>query len=121
MSFDYDSVALDADDLLHEFGQAGVLGSVTDGAYNPGTGEAGPASTAHPVTAAIFAYPQRFVDGTLIRVGDKRALVSPVGLTVDPKPGDTLTDAAGVLYQVIDAKATAPAGQVVLWTLQVRK
>jgi hypothetical protein len=73
------------------------------------------------VTAAIFAYPQRYIDGTLIRVGDKRALVSPVGLTVDPKPGDTLTDAAGAQFQVVDAKVTEPAGTAVLWTLQVRK
>lgn len=121
MSFDYDEIAATADELLAEFGQSCSLGSVTDGAYNPETGEASPASTTHPVTAAIFAYPQRFVDGTLIRVGDKRALVSPVGLTVDPKPGDTLTDAAGAVFQVIDAKPTAPAGAAVLWTLQVRK
>jgi hypothetical protein len=121
MSFDYADIANTADELLAEFGQACSLGSVTDGAYDPATGEAAPATTTHAITAAIFAYPQRFVDGTLIRVGDKRALVSPVGLTVDPKPGDTLTDAAGKVYQVIDAKPTAPAGTVVLWTLQVRK
>ena len=121
MSFDYGDMAEVADDLLHEFGQAGVLGSVTDGAYNPETGEAGPTSAPHAVTAAIFDFPQKYIDGTLIRTGDKRALLSALGLAVTPKSGDTLTDAAGALYQVVDAKATAPAGQVVLWTLQVRK
>lgn len=121
MSFDYDNIAAVADELLAEFGQSCSLGSVTDGAYDPATGEAAPATTPYPITAAIFAYPQRFVDGTLIRTGDKRALVSPVGLTVDPKPGDTLTDAAGAAYQVVDAKPTAPAGATVLWTLQVRR
>lgn len=120
MSF-YDDAAGVADDLLSQFGQSCVLGSVTDGTYDPATGSASPTTASQPVTAAMFDYPQRFVDGTLIRTGDKRALVSPVGLTVEPKPGDTLTDAAGKVHQVVDAKATAPAGTVVLWTLQVRK
>lgn len=120
MSFDYDDAAATADELLAEFGQSCVLGSVTDGEYDPATGTAGPVSTPHAVTAALLAYPQKFIDGTLIRVGDKRALVSPIGLTVAPKPGDTLTDAAGAVLNVVDAKETAPAGTVVLWTLQVR-
>lgn len=121
MSAFYDDIASVADDLLHEFGQAGVLGSVSDGAYNPETGEAGPVSTPHAVTAAVFDFSQTYIDGTLIRTGDKRALVSVVGLAVAPKQGDTLTDAGGSVYQVVEAKATAPAGQTVLWTLQVRK
>jgi len=121
MSFDYDEIASTADELLAEFGQSCVLTSITDGAYDPETGEAGTSTTPHPATAAVFAYPQRFVDGTLILTGDKRALVSPVGLTVDPKPGDTLTDTASAVFQVIDAKPIAPAGVAVLWILQVRK
>jgi hypothetical protein len=121
MNFDYDEIAATADELIAEYGQACVLTSITDGTYDPANGEAAPATAPHPITAAIFDYPQRFVDGTLIRIGDKRALVSPVGLAVEPKPGDTLTDGAGKVFQVIDAKATAPAGTAVLWTLQVRK
>lgn len=121
MSDFYADMALVADDLLYEFGQACVLGSVTDGEYDPETGTAGPVSTPHSVTAALLDYPQRFIDGTVIRTGDKRALMSPVGLTVTPKAGDTLTDVAGAVHQVVDAKPLAPAGTVVLWTLQVRK
>lgn len=121
MSFDYDDAAADADELLTEFGQACVLDSVTTGAYDPATGEAGTTSAVHTVVAVILAYPQHFIDGSLILSGDKRALVSPVGLTVAPKPGDTLTDAYQTEYKVIDAKELAPAGTVVLWTLQVRK
>lgn len=121
MSFDYDDIANTADEMLTEFGQGCILTAITDGAYDPATGEADTSPALQPVTAAIFAYPQRYIDGTLIRVGDKRALVSAVGLTVAPKSGDTLTDAAGQVHQVIDAKPTAPAGTAVLWTLQVRK
>lgn len=121
MAFDYDDVAGVADELLVEYGQACVLGAVTTGAYDPATGETGTTNTPHSITAAIFNYPQKFIDGTLILTGDKKALASPVGLTVEPKPGDTFTDAAGVVHAVVNAKATAPAGTAVLWTLQVRK
>lgn len=120
MSF-YDDVAADADDLLVEFGQTCVLGVVTAGEYDPETGETSVTTTEHSVTAAIFDYPQKFVDGTLILVGDKRALASSVGLTVDPAPGNTFTDAGGAVHQVINAKNLSPAGTSVLWTLQVRK
>lgn len=117
----YDDAAADAAEALEEFGQACTLGVVTAGAYDPETGEASTTTESQSVTAAIFDYPQKFIDGTLILTGDKRALVSAVGLTVEPKPGHTFTDAAAVAYQVINAKALAPAGTVVLWTLQVRK
>lgn len=117
----YGELAEVADELLAEYGQTCSLGVVTTGAYDPATGTASITSAAHTVTAALFDYPQKFIDGTMILVGDKRALVSPVGLTAEPKPGHTLTDAAGAAYSVINAKATAPAGTAVLWTLQVRK
>lgn len=117
----YNDAAAMAGDLLTEFGQSCVLTVVTTGAYDPETGESGTTSTPHNVTAALFDYPQRHIDGTLILTGDKKALVSPVGLTVEPKPGHTLTNAAGAVYTVVNAKATAPAGVAVLWTLQVRK
>lgn len=117
----YDELAEVADELLAEYGQACQLGVVTTGAYDPETGGASTSSAYYQVTAALFDYPQKFIDGTMILMGDKRALVSPVGLTAEPKPGHTLTDAAGAVFTVINAKATAPAGTVVLWTLQVRK
>lgn len=117
----YDDCAADANEALEEFGQTCVLGVVTAGAYDPETGGASTTTTNHTVTAAIFDYPTRHIDGTLILTGDKRALVSAVGLTVEPKPGHTFTDAAAVVYQVVNAKNLAPAGTSVLWTLQVRK
>lgn len=116
----YDEMAEVADEMLAEFGQGCTLSSVTIGDYDPATGGASTTATSQTVTGAIFDYPQRFIDGTLILTGDKRVLVSPIGVTGAPKPGDTLT-AGGIDYRVVDAKATAPAGIAVLWTLQVRK
>lgn len=120
MSAFYDDIAAVADELLTEFGQVCTLSATTTGDYDPATGGASTTTTSQAVTAAVFDYPQRFIDGTLILTGDKRVLVSPTGLTSDPKPGDVL-NAAGTDYNVVNAKGIAPAGIAVLWILQVRK
>lgn len=121
MAFDYDDIAAVADELLEEFGATCTLGVVTVGAYNTTTGSAASTSTPTSITAALFDFPQRFIDGTTILVGDKRALISTAGLATAPKAADTLTDSLGAVYRVINAKAIAPAGTPVLYIAQVRK
>ncbi len=116
----YDGLQLTAQGLLADKGQACTLGVVANGAYNPATATSTPTTTSYPVTAAVFAYGAKDIDGTLIRQGDKKVLMSAYGLAVTPLPSHTFTDAAAVVYTVIEAKPTAPGGTVVLWTLQVR-
>lgn len=120
MSF-YDDVAADASSLLVEFGATCSLGEPVESSYNTATGSKTYGYTDYDVTACVFDYPQKFIDGTLIRQGDKRALVSVSGLTVTPKAGQRFTDSNDVAYGVISAKSIAPAGSAVLWVLQVRK
>lgn len=117
----YDEAAEIADELLAEYGQACSLSAVAAGAYNAATGAVALTPTAHPITAAIFDFTLTHIDGTLILVGDKKVLVSTVGLTVSPAPGFSLTNAAGVVYKVVSVKEVAPAGTVAMWILQVRK
>src|SRR4051812_28822870 len=121
MSFDYSDIADVADELLAEFGATCSLGVVTVGAYDTATGGATSTSTATPITAAIFDFPQKYIDGTMILVGDKRVLISPSGLSAAPKAPDTLTDSLGAVHRVINCKAIAPAGTAVLYIAQVRK
>ncbi len=116
----YDNLQATADALLADKGQTCTLGVVTSGAYDPATGASTPSTASETVTAAVFDFPLRMIDGSLIRQGDKKVLMSAYGLTATPKPADTFTDAAGSVYTIVNAKATAPGGTVVLWTLQVR-
>jgi hypothetical protein len=125
MSFDYTDIIDVADELLAEYGAVCSLGVVTVGAYDPATGAATSTSTATSITAALFGFPQRFIDGAMILTGDQRALISPLttagaALTA-PKAGDTLTDSLGAVFRVIDCKTIAPAGTPVLCIAQVRK
>lgn len=116
MAFNYAATAATATRLLQRFGAAATLKRATAGAYNPATGTSAPTVASLSTTAAVFAYPQKYVDGTLILQGDQQAFCAP-GVT--PKQGDVLAW-QGIDYQVIAVKPVSPAGVVVLFEAQLR-
>lgn len=116
MSFDYAKTASTATRLLLRFGAAATLKREVAGAYNPVTGEASVTITSLVTTAAVFAYPASYIDGTLILQGDQRAYCAPGVL---PKQGDKLTWQS-VDYTVIAVKPVSPAGVPVLHEAQLR-
>ena len=119
MSFNYTASAATAARLIQRFGSAVTMGRSVPGAYNPATGApAAPTVTSQTVQAVVLDFPQRYIDGTLIRAGDRRVLVSAVGTTA-PLAGDTLTWNSQALV-VVSVKELGPAGTAVLYTLQVR-
>lgn len=118
MSF-YTDIRATAASLLTDKGQSLTLTKRTSGTYAPSAGTSTVTEAAYTVTGAVFDYPAAVIDGTLIQRGDKRVLMSALGLSVTPDVDDSLT-ISGVAHQIISAKPTAPAGVTVLWTLQVR-
>lgn len=116
MTFDYASAAADALSLLTEFGAAATLKRTAAGVYDPATGNAAETTTTLPTTAAVLAFPQKYIDGTLIRQGDRRALCAP---GVEPKAGDVLAW-QGADLAVIAVKPLAPAGLPVLFEAHIR-
>jgi hypothetical protein len=120
--FDYAGAANDADELLQEFGQTGAIRRVVT---LPGPNEWTPGETIatdHQVTVALLPVDLqdvgRDVGGTLIKSTDLRALVSPLGLAIEP----TTTDAMLVgdhAYTVVRCNQLAPAGVVVLYDMIV--
>lgn len=116
MTFNYPATAATATRILTRFGAACTLKRTSQGAYNPATGTSAVTTTSLPTTAAVFAYPQKYVDGTLILEGDQQAFCAP---GVVPKQGDALTW-QGVDYQVVMVKPVSPAGIPVLFEAQIR-
>ena len=88
------------------------------GEYDPATGSAPITTTVQDVTAAVFDYAHRYIDGTRILQGDRQAYLSAVGIWA-PKQGDVM-DWAGQKLTVVAAKPLAPAGLAVLYELQLR-
>lgn len=115
-AFNYPATAATATRLLERFGAACTLKRQTTGMYDPATGTTPVTTTQLATTAAVFAYAQSYIDGTLIRQGDQQAFCAP---GVEPKQGDRLAW-QGRDYEVVSVKPTNPAGVPVLYEAQLR-
>lgn len=118
MSF-YTDLRSTAAALLTDKGQSLTLTKRTSGAYSASTGLSTVTEATYTVTGAVFDFPQSIIDGTLIQQGDKKVLISALGLTVDPDVDDSLTIAT-IAHQIVNVKKISPAGITVIWQLQVR-
>lgn len=114
--FDYSATAATALRLLQRFGAAATIKRTTAGAYDPVTGTSTETVTSLSTMAEVFDYPQKYVDGSLILMGDKRAYLAA---TQEPKQGDKLTW-NGADWTVVSVKEVAPAGVPVLYEAQIR-
>lgn len=114
--FNYAATAATATRLLQRFGAPATIKRQTTGAYDPATGTASVTTAELATTAAIFAYDQKYVDGTLVLQGDQRAYLAP---GQEPKQGDKLAW-QGTDFTVVAVKPVSPAGVVVLYEAQIR-
>lgn len=115
-SFNYPATAATATRLLARFGAACAIKRQTGTAYDPETSTNVPTYTDTASTAAVFAYDQKYIDGTLIKQGDQRAYCAPAA---EPKQGDQFVW-QGTTYTVVAAKPVSPAGVPVLFEAQIR-
>ncbi|UBB18365.1 hypothetical protein [Comamonas odontotermitis] len=116
--FDYSRPAATAKRQLDRFGQDGELSRSTPGGYEPETGPTAPVELQSPCTVALLDFDNRQIDGELIRIGDRRALIAP-DVSFEPQAGDSLTVGSDVL-QVVRNRPVSPAGFVVLHDCVVR-
>jgi len=76
-AFDYPKTAATAKRLLTRFGAACAVKHPTGSTYDPATGSVVPTYDSTSSIAAVLAYPQKYIDGTLILQGDSRAFCAP--------------------------------------------
>lgn len=122
MSTFYADLASTADGMLKEFGAPATLIRVAGAAvYDPATGTTVPSAEAkeEPIIAAVFDYAEGLINGSLIQVGDKQAYVSVLG--VDPPKTSDVVVWAGARYTIVKPLIMAPAGENVLYQLQMRR
>lgn len=103
--------------MLSSYGLSTTLTRIT-GSYDPATGTNAQSESVTPITVALFDYDRKFIDGTHVRQGDKQAFAAPV-TGADPQPGDKVAW-GGAALSVIAVKPLAPAGETVLYELQLR-
>lgn len=122
----YADMAATAADLIAEFGQPVTLTRSVPGTYNTATATNGaPQVTTQSCLAVEDAYKAREIDGTLIRVGDKKLILSPqtsAGASVTaPQTGDTVTFADTSVWTVKAVEPLSPGGTALIYTLQLRQ
>lgn len=112
MSSDDVSVA----DLLEDFGQDLTLTRAGTPTYNPATGTVTNASGTTISVRGVFIYFRREeIDNTVVKMGDRRLLVTADGATGAPSIGDIVSG-----HKIINVRSFAPNGTVVAWDCQVR-
>lgn len=116
---DYAGLAKIANKILLDHGATATLKRTTTATYNSSTSTASVAEANETVRVAVFPYPDKMIDGTMILVGDKQVIMSALTTTA-PKPTDVLAW-AGFDYTIISVKDLAPAGISVIHELQIRK
>ena len=114
---DYAEKAQAADRMIRQYGAASMLVS-TAVTYDAAAGQTAQAEVRQDAQMVAFPYPQRFIDGTVIRMGDMQAFVSAVGIA-SPKPGDRI-EWGGMSYAVMSVKPLSPALTAVLYEVQLR-
>lgn len=119
MTFDYASIATAAAEILAKFGADGTLTRKAAGTYNPATGAATPSETTTAVTACVFPYGDRFIDGTTITTRDRQAFIAAGSGVTEPREGD-LFEWGAELFTVQRVKNLGPARTMVLYEAQVR-
>lgn len=73
----------------------------------------------HPAYAAFINFEEKDIDGTLIRAGDQRCLISPKNLTIEISTSDKIIDGT-TTWTIVQAKSQQPGNTVLIYNLQVR-
>jgi hypothetical protein len=119
-TFDYDEMALIASQQIAYYGQPATLrvpGTATGAdPWNPTPGTA----TDVPCTVVVTDYRASERDGTIVRVTDRRALISVAGLAVEPGLASQLVLQTGEVFAVVAVSPLSPGGTPLLYDMQVR-
>lgn len=121
----YDEFRAVADELLEvsddTFGQLGAIRrKVTSGGSATSATAGTDTETDYPANMALFPVKQTDIDGTFIKAGDWRVLVSTKGLTITPTTSDKVVCSEGVLT-IVDPGKFAPGGTVTHYRMVARK
>lgn len=113
-------------DLLGEQGYSVTFRRVTEGAYDPATGQTGASSTDdETVIMAFLDYKIAEIDGSQIQRGDRKAILSAYDssgglLSKAPRVNDQFVG-EGDKVSVVDVQTIKSAGVVVGYICQVRE
>jgi len=120
------SAQLSANRVIASKGQSVTITRQASGSYDPATGSASITPSTQNAKGVIlpFSTGLRKMAGSNIPATDKQCLISPIAVLgadlIAPMVDDTLTDASGQVYKIVEVNPLAPDGTNVLFDLTVR-
>lgn len=118
----YTRIASTAQRLINDNGRDVSLKRIsrTPGDSNkPWRGPAA-AEESFTVKAVVFPYEEKDVDGSIVRLGDKRMYVAANALGQEMATMDAVED-GGVRYRIVVANIIAPGAVSVVYEIQLRR
>lgn len=109
-----------ADRLIGKFGKQVTLTRVTEGTYNPDTGElSGGSTTTQTVVALVKDFNGIEILTGAIQAGDRKVSIAALNAT-EPQIGDKMT-IDSLDYNVLSVKSIWSGEKTAVYELQVRK
>jgi hypothetical protein len=117
MAVNYTNLQKTADNLINNFGGTATLIKVTNGVYDPSTGEVTNVPTESTITIVQSKFKTMEIDGTNIQTNDLKLLLK-AGSNVEIKDKIKINN---VTYNVINVTPTQPGNIKTHYIVQVRK
>lgn len=119
---DYSGLAAVSIAQIADKGRAVSLVYKTQGTYSPATDAfTGQSSTTQTVKMVVLNFKRSEIDETLIKTGDKRALLAPqTDLTRAPKTGDQVTDGSET-FTIKNVEEVKTGDTVLLYKLHLSR
>jgi len=107
--------------LTKTFGRSATLKHGGSAAFSTTTGDVTMSSADYACEVVFSEYHERQFDGTLVKRGDRKAIVSRLRLGVEPVPDrDTLVE-GGRTWRIVNVKGYSSGAQEAAYELQVRR
>lgn len=119
----YDQEIIVATTLISDFGKDVTLRRYTDAAApdpNRPWLKGSRSSSDTVVKAVLLQFSEKDIDGTLVLMGDKKALIAGSSLTTRPTNRDKLIDGSDE-WSIISVQTLSPNGQEILYAAKLRK
>lgn len=120
-NFNYSRIKKTAENLISKFG-APITLVATSSVQNPEKWKAPIQSTTSVDLKAVSAdYKEKYIDGSMIKRGDKKFLIAAKGVMLEPDMTGWIIDNIGSKWNIVKVSTTVPGSDKILYTVQVRQ
>jgi len=120
---DYTRMRAMTNQQLKDKGLTCTITKQTAGTYSTSTGVASVSTSTQSAYGALFDYENKNIDGSLVKKGDRKLLLSALNTAgaalTAPSVNDTVT-ANSVTYTIVAVRPVAPSGLAVAYDCQIR-